>query len=274
MPEPGLVLRISPPLADDERGPAPAPTLERAAGRAGPRTRSSSSFYGQSASDNPLGIHRALGERGPRRIDIGASRTGRSRSRRVASVSSRATAMVAGPRRHACSSSTTGCAKRFRRRRSRHVPQTWHGTMLKRLALDPRPACARASPCCASAPGGTPARARTHSERIFRPAYAMRGPIWVDSYPRNDILALPQAERATRRDAVRTPPWGHRDAWCSTPPPGAMTAPRWSTTWISSDSRARLGDDHVLLVRGHSAPCATARTSRAPASSTSRAIRT
>src|SRR5690606_18035377 len=55
----GLVLRVSAPLADDERGRRNQKRLERAYRRGTPTPEDAvflESFYGQSASDNPLGI--------------------------------------------------------------------------------------------------------------------------------------------------------------------------------------------------------------------------
>ena len=78
--------------------------------------------------------------------------------------------------------------------------QTWHGTPLKRLALhrpgfDPRRAVAvfresrRWNVLLAQNP---------YSERILRKAYAfLRRPVWVEGYPRNDVLVTGDGE-ATR----------------------------------------------------------------------------
>src|SRR5207244_3925098 len=57
----GLVVRVAPPLTPDERGAAAQKRLERRyrrAGAAGEDAVFLESFYGQSASDNPLGIDR------------------------------------------------------------------------------------------------------------------------------------------------------------------------------------------------------------------------
>jgi CDP-glycerol glycerophosphotransferase (TagB/SpsB family) len=92
-----------------------------------------------------------------------------------------------------------------------------------------------------------------YSAKIFRSAYDMRDPIWVEGYPRNDVLHLAAAELADRAVAVR------RAAGI---PDGArviLYAPTWR------DDRTEMVDyvdlttfagglarDHVLLVRGHS----------------------
>lgn len=81
--------------------------------------------------------------------------------------------------------------RRYARRRGQTVLQTWHGTPLKKLALhrpgfDPRRAVAvvregrRWDVLLAQ---------NAYGARILRKAYAFLGrPIWVEGYPRNDIL--------------------------------------------------------------------------------------
>lgn len=80
--------------------------------------------------------------------------------------------------------------RRFSRRAGQRVLQTWHGTPLKRLALqrpgfDPRRTLAvlresrRWDHLLAQNP---------YTAQIFRRGYAYRRPIWVEGYPRNDIL--------------------------------------------------------------------------------------
>jgi CDP-glycerol glycerophosphotransferase (TagB/SpsB family) len=144
--------------------------------------------------------------------------------------------------------------KRFRRRRGQHVLQTWHGTMLKRLALDRSPGLrTRIAVRRERARWDALLAQNEYSARIFRSAYAMDGPIWVDGYPRNDVLQASPAERAGRREQVREAvgvPDGARVV---------LYAPTWRddrtemvdyvdlTTFASE-----LGDDHVMLVRGHS----------------------
>jgi len=89
--------------------------------------------------------------------------------------------------------------KRYRRRPHQHVLQTWHGTMLKRLALD-RPgrdgivgrllfARTRLAILRERDRWDALLAQNDYSARIFRHAYAMRRPIWQLGYPRNDRLA-------------------------------------------------------------------------------------
>lgn len=81
--------------------------------------------------------------------------------------------------------------RRYQRRRGQTVLQTWHGTPLKRLALhrpgfDPR----RIIAVLRESRRWTVLLAQNGvGERILRAAYAFfRRPIWVEGYPRNDVL--------------------------------------------------------------------------------------
>ncbi|MFT4260686.1 CDP-glycerol glycerophosphotransferase family protein [Microbacterium sp.] len=81
--------------------------------------------------------------------------------------------------------------RRFARKAGQKVLQTWHGTPLKRLALhrpgfDPRRMAAVVKE---SRRWDVLLAQNTYSERILRKAYAFFGrPIWVEGYPRNDVL--------------------------------------------------------------------------------------
>lgn len=254
----GLELRVSAPLAPDERGPRAQRRLERAYRRARPQPEDAvflESFYGQSASDNPLGIDRALARLRPS-------------TARYWSVVDGSVAIPEGGIRLVEGSRewwrVRGSArvlivndwlrKRFWRRRGQHVLQTWHGTMLKRLALDRDPGIrTRIAVLRERARWDVLLAQNAYSARIFRSAYAMRGPIWEDGYPRNDILSLTGAERDERlrriAEAVGVPP-GRRVV---------LYAPTWRddrtemVDYIDLATFAgQLGEDHVLLVRGHS----------------------
>jgi CDP-glycerol glycerophosphotransferase (TagB/SpsB family) len=254
----GLVVRVSPPLTADERGSRAQHSLERAYRRGRPALEDAvflESFYGQSASDNPLGIDRALSRLRPS-------------TTRYWSVADGSVAIPEGGVRIIEGSRewwrVRGSArvlivndwlrKRYRRRAGQHVLQTWHGTMLKRLALDRDPGIrtriavlrerARWSALLAQNP---------YSSRIFRSAYAMRGPIWEDGYPRNDELQLSGSQRAARLAAVRAA------VGVAEGPRVVLYAPTWRddrtemVDYVDLTTFAgELGDDHVLLVRGHS----------------------
>lgn len=150
------------------------------------------SFYGRSASCNPLAIDRELA-----RVAPGVVRYWSVIDLSVP-VPEGAIAVVEGTpewwrARGAARLLVVNdwLRRRYTRRRGQTVLQTWHGTPLKRLALhrpgfDPRRALAvlresrRWSVLLAQNPYG---------ERVMRRAYAFgRRPLWVEGYPRNDVL--------------------------------------------------------------------------------------
>lgn len=249
----GLEVRIAPPLADDEIGAAAQRRLERAYRRSRPRPEQAvflESFYGQTASDNPAGIDRALAELRP---DI---RRYWSVVDGSVAVPEGATRIIEGSRewwrvRGAARALVVNdwLRKRYRRRGHQRVLQTWHGTMLKKLALDrnvgirTRIAVKRERNRWDVLLAQNP-----YAAEIFRSAYAMQKPIWQEGYPRNDVLHA--AERAAAvRAALGIPEGAHV----------ALYAPTWRddrtemVDFVDLPAFAReLGDDHVLLVRGHS----------------------
>jgi CDP-glycerol glycerophosphotransferase len=241
----GLVLRVRPPV--DQVGAA-----------AYRRSRTTpedavyfESFYGRTAGDNPLGIDRALARMYP---DV----------RRYWSVADGSIAIPDGAVRLIEGSAEwwrVRAAARvlvvndwlrwpYRRRRHQHVVQTWHGTMLKRLALDRPDVSVRKRVAIIREQHRWDALLvqNAYSARIFRSAYAVRGPIWQTGYPRNDVFADPG--RAAR---VRTVVGVPADARL------VLYAPTWrdDRDEIIDDLdavafAAALPSDHVLLVRGHS----------------------
>lgn len=253
----GLVVRIAPPLADDERGAGAQKRLERAYRRDRRPVEDAvflESFYGQSTADNPGGIADALAALRP-----GTDRYWSVVDRSVP-VPEGAVAIVEGSREWWRVRATARVLvvndwlrKRYRRHPGQHVLQTWHGTMLKRLALDRARSGIR----------GLRTRLAVQRERgrwdallaqnaysaeIFRSAYAMTGPVWQTGYPRNDVFAAPDRADAVReRLGIRS---GTR---------AVLYAPTWRddrTEMVDYLDLARfageLGPDHVLLVRGHS----------------------
>jgi CDP-glycerol glycerophosphotransferase len=249
----GLVVAISAPLADDERGARAQSRLERAYRSSRPAPEDAvffESFYGQAASCNPLGIDRALAELSPT-------------TRRYWSVADGSVAIPAGGIRLIEGSRewwrvrasaralvvNDWLRKRYRRRPHQKVLQTWHGTMLKKLALDrglglrTRIAVLRERDRWDVLLAQNP-----YSAAIFRSAYAMRRPIWEEGYPRNDVLHDPA--RAAHVRSVVGVPTGARVV---------LYAPTWRddrTEMVDfvdlAAFAAELGPDHVLLVRGHS----------------------
>ncbi|WP_309714061.1 CDP-glycerol glycerophosphotransferase family protein, partial [Pseudolysinimonas sp.] len=250
----GVVVTVAAPLASDERGAVAQRRLEHEYRGSRPSPENAvffESFYGQSASCNPLGIDRAIAELRP---DV----------RRYWSVADGSVAVPEGAVRivegsrawwHARAAARAlvvndWLRKRYRRRRHQKVLQTWHGTMLKKLALDR---------------GGRGIRTRIavlrerdrwdallaqnpYSSEIFRSAYAMRRPIWQEGYPRNDVLH--SAERAAAVRAAIGIPDGARVV---------LYAPTWRddrTEMVDFVDLAAFARDldagHVLLARGHS----------------------
>ena len=138
--------------------------------------------------------------------------------------------------------------RRFVRKPGQKVLQTWHGSPLKRLALhrpgfDPR---RMAAVIKESRRWDVLLAQNPYSARILKKAYAFLGrPIWVEGYPRNDILV--SADGSAVREALGI---------------GAdervlLYAPTWR------DDRSEMVDfvdaeqlaedaDAVVLVRGHS----------------------
>ena len=164
------------------------------------------SFYGRNASANPRGIDRALARAASRRAPVLERRrllgrgSGRARPRVVEGSASGGRSRAA----RACSSSTTGCAGA--------LPEAARAARVADLA---RHACSSGSR--STGPDMTPAgrlaidaegsrwnallAQNQYSARIFRSAYAFRGPIWQDGYPRNDVLRRRRTGAAVRAAA-------------------------------------------------------------------------
>lgn len=249
-------LRIDPPIDPAYDSGEAQEALERRYATRPPALENAvffESFYGRNASCNPLAIDRELARRAP-----GVTRYWSVVDLSV-EVPEGAIAVVDGSPQWW---RARGAARllvindwlrrRFARRPGQIVLQTWHGTPLKRLALhrpgfDPRRMAAvlresrRWNVLLAQNPYGA---------RILGKAYAfLRRPIWVEGYPRNDVLAGPQGELigAQVRDALGI------DAHARV----LLYAPTWR------DDRQQIVEfldleqlaadtDAVVLVRGHS----------------------
>lgn len=251
-----LMLRVEPPLADDERGASAQKRLE-----AGYRARTAQpetavmleSFYSQTAACNPLALDAELA-----RVRPDVTRYWSVVDRSVA-VPEGAIALVEGSaewwRVRADARLLVvndWLRKRWRPRPHQRVLQTWHGTMLKRLALDragvglrTRVAVTRESRRWSILLAQNPWAAE-----VLRRAYAFRGPVWVEGYPRNDVLLT--GDRAAVRARLGLAP-GQR---------AVLYAPTWRddrreiVDYLDlpgfAAALAGLPGDHVLLVRGHS----------------------
>jgi len=138
---------------------------------------------------------------------------------------------------------------RWRRRPQQRVLQTWHGTMIKRLAID------RSGVGLRTRIAVLRERDRwdmllaqnSYAADIFRSAYAFRKPIWLEGYPRNDLLVAGDPAPIRARLGV---PSGARVV---------LYAPTWRddrTEMVDYLDLERFADElppgDVLLVRGHS----------------------
>ncbi len=262
----GLVVDIRAPLDDDERGPAAQRALERSYRRDAPTTEDAvflESYRGRSAACNPRGIDRALAQVRPstRRywsvvdgsvpIPDGSERLIEG-SREWWRVRGSARVLVVND----------WLRKRWRKRRHQHVLQTWHGSTLKRLARD-RPDAGLRTKIAATREGrrwdALLAQNEFSAEHLTS-AYAFRGPVWVEGYPRDDVLSHPELAADIRArlgldDAQRivlyAPTWREdRDAMIDHLDVAAFAR--------------ELGSDHVLLVRGHSSTWEHGRDHAAP----------
>jgi CDP-glycerol glycerophosphotransferase (TagB/SpsB family) len=208
------------------------------------------SFYGQNASCNPLALDRALAIARP---DIPRYWGVRDAS---VTVPPGSIALIEGSEEWW---RIRGSARlivindwlrnRYRKRRYQSVLQTWHGTMLKRLALTRRGLRPRAALATLRE------RARwsillsqnSYASRIFRRAYLFRGPIWEEGYPRDDVLLTGDAAVVRAKLGI---PDGTKVL---------LYAPTWRDDRpghvdhldVSTFTR-KLGEEYVTLIRGHS----------------------
>jgi CDP-glycerol glycerophosphotransferase len=248
----GLVLRIGAPLRDDERGVAAQRALRRDHLRPARRENAVyfESFYGRSVSDNPRAIAAVLARDHP---DI----------TRYWSVTDRSVAVPSGAvplveysrewwrvRAQARLYVINDWLRwTYRKRRGQHVLQTWHGTMLKRLARDREVSARSRFAALRQGLRWNALLAQNHySAERFRTSYGYRGPIWETGYPRNDVLC-DVGHAAAVREVVGVP----RGATV------VLYAPTWRDNRNDlidaldlAEFAGQLPDDHVLLVRGHS----------------------
>ncbi|MDO5741282.1 MAG: CDP-glycerol glycerophosphotransferase family protein, partial [Ornithinimicrobium sp.] len=139
--------------------------------------------------------------------------------------------------------------RRFQPQPHQTVLQTWHGSMFKRIGLD-RPAV-RASTRQALLTERDKwdilLSQNHHSTEIFGTSYAWNGPVYEEGYPRNDPLATDSGEairerlglRPDQRVVLYAPTW--RDDV-----PGLVVF--LDLARLAAD----LGEDYVILLRGHS----------------------
>jgi CDP-glycerol glycerophosphotransferase len=146
------------------------------------------------------------------------------------------------------------------KREGQFYVQTWHGTPLKRIGYDiDRPAFRNAQDYLRRfsedvAKWDVLVSPNPFSTPIMRRAFRYEGEVLESGYPRNDLPVRGDAARAARVRAVLGVPEGKRVV---------LYAPTWRDDQAKAGgygmdlrldlaaARAALGDDHVLLVRGH-----------------------
>ncbi|GAA4876845.1 CDP-glycerol glycerophosphotransferase family protein [Serinicoccus chungangensis] len=138
---------------------------------------------------------------------------------------------------------------RFVRQPFQTVLQTWHGSMFKRIGLD-RPtagASTRAALLVERDKWDVLLSQNHHSTRIFRSAYAWEGTFYEEGYPRNDALVDGSGEHVRERLGIRPDQ------------KAVLYAPTWRDNTAGmvlfldlERLTAELGEDYVVLLRGHS----------------------
>ncbi|MQY07171.1 bifunctional glycosyltransferase/CDP-glycerol:glycerophosphate glycerophosphotransferase [Actinomadura macrotermitis] len=148
----------------------------------------------------------------------------------------------------------------FVKREGQFYLQTWHGTPLKRIGYDiERPQFKNAQDYLRRfsadvAQWDALVSPNPFSSPILRRAFRYDGELLESGYPRNDLLVRGDAERAERVRSLLGIAPGKKVV---------LYAPTWRDDQARSGgysmelkldlaaARAALGDDHVLLVRGH-----------------------
>ncbi|MGK0721123.1 CDP-glycerol glycerophosphotransferase family protein [Leucobacter sp. W1478] len=216
------------------------------------------SYYGRQVSCNPLAIDREIARRHPE-----VPRYWSVISERIIPPPGAIPVLVGGAdwfavrRRARLLVVNDWLRHSFRRRRGQTVLQTWHGTMLKHLALG-RPGVGlrtRLAIRRESSRWNLLLSQNPHSTAQFRSSYAYRGEILETGYPRDDRLA--NALAGAQRSPVRVEtakrllgvPVGRRVL---------VYAPTWRDAGLTLvdelNVRAlavELGDDWVVVARGH-----------------------
>lgn len=244
---------FTPPLGDDEHGGENQARLEAEYRAARPEPLDAvffESFYGQNASCNPLALDRAIAVARPDLVRYwgvaDASVAVPEGSIPLIEGSAEWWRVRAAARLLVVND---WLRNRYRRQPHQKVLQTWHGTMLKKLALS------RRRPGLRTALATLRERSRwdillaqnDYAKRIFRRAYAYLGPIWEEGYPRDDVLVGGDPAAIRRRLGV---------------PDGArvlLYAPTWRDDRPDhvdhldvSHFTEQLGSGWVTLIRGHS----------------------
>lgn len=231
------------------------------------------SFYGRQAACNPLAIDREIARRFP-----DAPRYWSVASERCEVPEGAVPLLVGGPdwlaarRRARLLVVNDWLRYGFRRRRGQTVLQTWHGTMLKHLALG-RPGAGlrtRLAIRRESRRWSLLLSQNPHSTEQFRRSYAFRGEILELGYPRDDRLAraavtgpagperIPLVVAAAKRALglepgarvlAYVPTW--RDGAASAQGPARGRAAGVVDLLDVHALASELGDDWAVVARGH-----------------------
>ena len=140
--------------------------------------------------------------------------------------------------------------QKFKHQPFQVVLQTWHGSMFKRIGLD-RPNFSKDEEhflALERVKWDILLSQNEHSTTIFRSAYAWDKPIWTEGYPRNDVLVTGDREPIRELLGIRPDQ------------KAILYAPTWReeheevmVDFLDLPEMARqLGDDYVILLRGHS----------------------
>lgn len=248
-----LVATFAAPLTDRERGTLQQAALEsdyRAASYEPLNAVFFESFFGRNASCNPLAIDRALARQRP---DI-------QRFWSVADASVEvppgAVALIEGSAEWWRIRGSARLLvvndwlrKRYAKRKYQAVLQTWHGTMLKKLALSRRrqgirPAIATV---LESRRWNILLAQNDYARRVFRRAYGFVGQVWQLGYPRDDVLVTGDPSDVRARLGI----------------PEGVAVVLYAPTWRDDHPdhvdhldvarfTAELGPGYVTLIRGHS----------------------
>lgn len=249
----GLFVTFAAPLSDRERGKLQQASLEADYQSATYEPLNAvffESFYGQNASCNPRAIDRALARLRP---DLPRYWSVADAS---VEVPDGAIALIEGSAEWWRIRGSVRLIvindwlrNRFTKRKHQTVLQTWHGTMLKRLALSRRRFGLRSTIATLRERGRWDIllAQNPYSRRIFRKAYAFFGAVWEEGYPRDDILVTGDPTAVKARLGI----------------PDDVTVLLYAPTWRDdrpdhvdhlevSRFATQLGDGYVTLVRGHS----------------------
>ncbi len=221
------------------------------------------SFYGTSVSCNPAALDREIARRYP---DVPRYWSVTSETTEVPDG---AQAVLVGSRLWHAARAQAGILIvndwlrfGFRRKKHQFVLQTWHGTMLKQLALGrPKVSLRTRIAIHREARRWSEMLSQNHhSTAYFRSSYAFRGEIHELGYPRNDVLA--RSVEAGARIPIHTRN-ARRSLGICDHETVVLYAPTWRDTRVSPSQlldadalkdalEKDLGGEVTLLLRGHS----------------------